>query len=420
MKGVDEWLKQQSGDKKQAFNDYLDRIDLAHKDLARATKWCQKWKRKLAAKTKGTVVTTPFSEIKLESAKHVWKGRVPTRMLTCVMGDPGEGKTTIVCSLAAQATRGQLAGDDAGQPVGVCICSAEDSPAHTLGPRLAVAGADMTRVHLMEFRDQNQFTRGVLFPDDCAAIRTRMEATGSKILIVDPLVAHLPPELNSWRDQDIRRALDAMKRLAEELDAAIIFLSHLNKNSSAPNPLYRLSNSIAISAAARSILWAAQDPTDESAKVLVHIKANVAEKAPTLRYCIESHLLADNIKTSKIVWAGEAPAITADDLMQQPSDKHEPLGAGDEAKLWLEGIIGPEGKEASFILKEAEKVGIAKRTLDRAKKALGVKPQFHGKSHHWLWVLPSKTKGSEGRNLVSQPVGNLALKDKKLLITSII
>lgn len=413
MKGVDDWLKKQSGDKKQAFLDYLDRIDLTHKDLTRATKRWQKWKKKLESQTKGTVVTVPFSEIKLESVKYVMKGRIPTRMTTGLIGDPDQGKTGVLCKVAADASRGQLAGDFAGQPVSVCICSAEDSPAHTLGPRLAAAGADMDRVHLMEFRDENQFARGVMFPDDVAAIRNRMQATGSRILIVDPLVAHLPPELNAWRDQDIRRALGAMARLAEDLDAAVIFLAHLNKNSSASNPLYRIGSSIGIPAAARSILWAAPDPTDEAMKVLLHLKCNVAEKAPTLRYRIESQVLAGDIKTSKIVWAGEAPTIKADDLMQPAHENQEHLSALGEAKQWLQAMVGKEGKEASSILAEAEKAGFKEKTLRRAKKELGIKSGFFGKDHRWGWMPPPKSEGQNGHGLVSGTSGHLALNNKK-------
>lgn len=418
MKGVDDWLKQQSGDKKQAFLDYLDRIDLTHKDLTRATKRWQKWKKKQESQTKGTVVTIPFSQIKLESVQWVSDGRIPTKMLTGVIGDPEQGKSTYLAWVAAQASRGQLAGEYAGKPVGVCVCSAEDSPASVIGPRLTIAGADMDRVHLMEFHDEHHLARGVLFPDDAAAIRTRMQETGSKILIVDPLVAHLPSGLNSWRDQDIRRALSAMSRLADELEAAVIFLCHLNKNASAPNPLYRIGSSIGIPAAARSILWAAPDPldpTNEYAHVLLHLKCNVAKKAPTLRYRTESHVLAGNIPTSKILWVGEASAIKADDLMQPPHENQEHLSALDEAKQWLQGIVGKEGKEAALILAEAKKAGFSEKTLRRAKSSLGIEAQFDGISKLWSWVLPSKAKGQGGQGSVSEPSGHLTPSHKKTI-----
>lgn len=387
---------------------YLDRVALDHALLKKVTAWWQRWREKEAARqAEGAVVAIPFSQITLEPARWTWRGRIPARMLTGVIGDPDQGKTTILCWLAAQASRGHLIGDYAGQPIGVCICSAEDSPAHVLGPRLAAAGADMDHVCLMEFREDN-LSRGVRFPDDRAAIRSRMQETGSKILIIDPLVAHLPSALNSWRDQDIRLALGAMSRLAEELEAAVIFLAHLNKNSSAPNPLYRIGSSIGIPAAARSILWAAPDPSDESAKVLLHLKCNVAEKSPTLRYRIESHVLAGDIKTSKIVWAGEDSAMKAEDLMEQPRDNQEHRGALAEAKVWLWETVGAQGKEAASVLKEAEKAGFSERTVRRAKADHGIKAQFDGKK--WVWVQP-ETQVSQGSQ--SKTSGSLAHSHKK-------
>lgn len=392
---------------------YLDHFGLDHPRLKRVMAWYQKWVTKQQAhEAEGTVEAIPFSDIKFERVRYTWAQRIPSGMLTGLIGDPDLGKSTILCSIAAQASRGQLAGDYAGQPIGVCICSAEDSPSHVFGPRLAAAGADLIRVHLLQFR-HDDIVRGVRFPDDCGAIRTRMQETGAKILIVDPLVAHLASALNSWRDQDIRVALGAMTHLAEELDAAVIFMVHLNKNSSAPNPLYRISNSIGIPAAARSILWAAPDPTDESTRVLLHLKCNVAEKAPTLRYRIESQLLADGIKTSKIVWGGEDSAIKADDLMEQPRDNQEHRGALAEAKVWLWGTVGAEGKEVASIFKDAEKVGISEKTLRRAKADLGIEPQFLGKSHHWVWVRPGKQTGQDGHGAKHKTSGHLAPNHKK-------
>ena len=391
---------------------YLDRVALDHLLLKKASAWYQRWREKqVAREAEGVVEAIPFSTIKLEPVRFAWAQRIPSRMITGMIGDPGLGKSTVLCQLAAQASRGELPGDDAGHPMGVCLCSAEDSPAHILGPRLTAAGADMTRVHLLQFR-QGDIARGVRFPDDCGAIRTRMQETSARMLILDPLVAHLASELNSWRDQDIRIALGSMTRLAEELDATVIFLVHLNKNSSSSNPLYRISNSIGIPAAARSILWAAPDPMDEAVNVLLHLKCNVAEKAPTLRYRIEPHLLADGLKTSKIVWIGEDTAMTAEDLMEQPRDNQEHRGALAEAKVWLWGIVGTQGVEAASLLKEAEKAGFSERTIRRAKADLGIEAKFDGKK--WVWVQPAK---QDGQGALSKKLGSLALNHKKTINT---
>ena len=77
--------------------------------------------------------------------------------------------------------------------------------------------------------------------------------------------------MNSHRDQDVRRALAPLAKLAEDTGAAVLIVRHLNK-SSGGNPLYR-GGSIGIIGAARSALLVASHPEDESRRVLATLKA---------------------------------------------------------------------------------------------------------------------------------------------------
>jgi hypothetical protein len=71
--------------------------------------------------------------------------------------------------------------------------------------------------------------------------------------MVDPLMAHLPVQVNSWKDQMVRQALAPLHGLAEETGAAVLVVAHLNKGQGT-DPLHRLGGSIGIPAAARSVL----------------------------------------------------------------------------------------------------------------------------------------------------------------------
>ena len=74
-------------------------------------------------------------------------------------------------------------------------------------------------------------------------------------------MAFLGATANSFRDQDVRRALAPLARLAETLGAAVIIVRHLTKNSAEGNPLYRGGASIGIIGAARSGLLEPVIPT---------------------------------------------------------------------------------------------------------------------------------------------------------------
>src|SRR5205823_3007590 len=112
-------------------------------------------------------------------------------------------------------------------------------------------------------------------------------------------MAYLDGEVNSFRDQDVRRCMHRLKALAEKTGAAVLIVRHLNKQSKGP-ALYRGGGSIGIIGAVRSALLVGRDPADETRRVLASNKCNLAAKPRSLLYTIEPHE-----KVSRIVWLGE-------------------------------------------------------------------------------------------------------------------
>jgi archaellum biogenesis ATPase FlaH len=344
-----------------------------------------------AASPSASVMLTPAAEVGIQKPQWLWEGRIPVGAVTALVGQPGLGKSTLSLELAARASRGQLAGDFDGEPLTVVIATAEDSFSTTVVPRLTAAEADLARIHFASVRHDG-ISGTITLPDDIPAIQTKMQEVGARLLIVDPLVAHLPGSVNSWRDQDVRRALAPLARLADDLGAAILAIVHLNKRDSA-DVLSRVSGSIGIVAAARSILLAASDPSDPDGptRVLAHVKSNLASPAPTLRYHIEGRVIDSSegkIQISGVVWMGEAPEIRASELLAQqaPEERSE----REEAAAWLQAALSDGPKPAEEILREGKRNGISERTLRRAKRDLRVRSQKAGgfRAGQWHWALP--------------------------------
>jgi hypothetical protein len=344
-----------------------------------------------AASPLGPVMLTPAAEVGIKKPEWLWEGRIPLGAVTALVGQPGLGKSTISLELAARASRGQLLGDFHGEPLAVVIATAEDSFSTTVLPRLVAAGADLARIHFVSVR-RDGISGTIMLPDDIPAIRTKMREVGARLLIVDPLVAHLPGSVNSWRDQDVRRALAPLARLADDLSAAILVIVHLNKRDSA-DVLSRVSGSIGIVAAARSILLAAPDPSDSDGptRVLAHVKSNLASPAPTLRYHIEDRSIdgpEGKIQTSGVVWMGEAPDVRASELLasQTPEERTE----REEAVTWLQEVLADGPRPADELVREARRTGLSEKTLHRAKRDLGVRSvkTGFGKAGRWCWALP--------------------------------
>jgi hypothetical protein len=83
--------------------------------------------------------TVRLSDVAPEALRWLWPGRIPAGRITLLEGDPGLGKSTLLCELAARISRGEpLPGADPlvapGAPRGVLLFSAEDDPFDTIRP----------------------------------------------------------------------------------------------------------------------------------------------------------------------------------------------------------------------------------------------------------------------------------------------
>jgi hypothetical protein len=344
----------------------------------------------------------PFAGIRRERVRWLWPGRIPLGMLTLLVGDPGLGKSILTCSLAAQVSR---AGADA------LLVSAEDSHGATVRPRLEAAGADLDRVHALEVR-RDGVEDGLALPDDAAELEELVRAKSIRLVVVDPLMAHLPERVNSWRDQSVRRALAPLHRLAAAHGCAVVVVAHLNK-SNGRDALHRTGGSIGIPAAVRSALLLARDPEDPEGdrgvqRVLAHAKCNVGPQAASLAVRIEPVLLPgeERIDTARVQIIGECEA-TASQLLDAPIVGEERT-AVDEAVDFLRGELAEGPVDTKEVQSAARAAGISDRTLDRARYALGVKADRLGEpgkrgGGHWIWRLPVKSATIKGAIPISDP-----------------
>jgi hypothetical protein len=275
---------------------------------------------------------------------------------------------------------------------GAVLLNLEDGLADTIAPRLEAAGADLSRIaSLQAVHDEDGKPR---FPTvkDIVDIRGACEKVQAKIVIIDPLMAHLDGRVNSWRDQDIRGALTALARMAEDTGVAVIIVRHLNK-SSGGQAIYRGGGSIGIIGAARCAYLVAKDPEDESRRVFANFKNNLAREAPSLSFSVEG---TDG--ASRIVWGGISNH-GAEALLAIPSSPEERT-ALDEAKTFLMDLLASGPVEAKRVQKEAKAAGIADATLRRAKKALGVRVEKHEFQGAWVWALPAKDAQDSPKMLI--------------------
>lgn len=326
-----------------------------------------------------------------ERLRYLEPGRVPLGLVSVLGGYGGLGKSQFTLLMAAKQSRGEY-----GIPGAVVIATAEDGLSTTVRPRLEAVQADLDLVHFIVIQSDDGLEDGIAIPDDLDIVAGELERVGARLLIIDPLVAHLPGDIDSHKDQSVRRALAPLYRLAQELDCAVVVLIHLNK-AQGMQPLQRLSGSGAFGNAARSVLLLDRDPDDPDGaegqrRVLAHVKANDGPLMPSLLFEIEPILLPatatePDVETSRMELLGESPH-SGRALLAAGAESEEERTALDEAIDFLLVELGDEQRRlASELVKGAMAIGIAKTTLHRARKQLGVETAKVGFSRGWEWWL---------------------------------
>jgi hypothetical protein len=271
------------------------------------------------------------------------------------------------------------------------MLTAEDALAQVVRPRLEAAGANISRVHFGAMPRDGVDTP-ILLPDDITELGALVEQKTARLVVIDPLMAHLAGAIDSWKDQKVRQALAPLHHMAEERSAAVLVVAHLNKGQG-NDPLQRLGGSIGIPAAARSVLLLGREPgePDGSRRVLAHVKNNLAAPVANLAFALESVQLRDSgIETVRIVDAGFSPYGAADLLSIDRTQRGSKLT---DAITLLEEQLGTAPKLASEVLEAGKQLGISESTLKRAKNQLGIETEKAGFGAGWLWLLPSSEEG---------------------------
>jgi hypothetical protein len=336
-------------------------------------------------------VMSTFSDIQPRPVEWLWRPWIPLGALTLLDGDPGLGKSTIAVDLAARVSVGWAMPPDYGNatdPADVLILSAEDDPHTTIRPRLDAAGADVSRVHILTAMRVGEAEHPPVLPYDLTAVEGMILDKGIKLTIVDPLMAYLDSDIDSHRDQDVRRCLHQLKLLAERTLSALLIIRHLNKLLAGP-ALYRGGGSIGIIGAVRAALIVGRNPADPTQSVLAPVKCNLARMPPALLYGHEP--VGPDV--SRIGWVGETD-LTADDILIHPGGSKQ--SAGDQCTEAVRRLLPPGSRMESAELEErCKQMGFSERAVKHARRALEVRAFKDSSTGNWFVEMPLKGDSGE-------------------------
>ncbi|HCK5044075.1 AAA family ATPase [Pseudomonas aeruginosa] len=337
------------------------------------------------------------ASIKPVAIRWLWPGWIAQGKLHILAGAGGTGKTTLLLGLIATITSAGRWPDgerckEAGNAI---IWSSEDDPADTIVPRLAAAGADLRRVHIIQGRINPQ---GEVEPFDPASdidlLRETAEAIGGvSLLMLDPVVSAIKGDMH--KANEVRRGLQCVVDFAEAHACAVVGVSHFAKGTAGGSPAERVVGSQAFSALARTVLVAAKQE-DSDLRVLARAKSNISVDEGGVSYTIGPASIETEhgpIETTRVLWGdkleGSARDILGDvEATGEDGDRSEL----DEVCDFLRDLLREGPVQTKRIKAEASDAGHSWMTVRRAQKlveAVAFRKGEEGRKGggNWYWKL---------------------------------
>ena len=309
-----------------------------------------------------------FADIQAEEVKWLWYPYIPYGKITILQGDPGCGKTMAVLSLAALLSKGEsLPFEEADrEPINILYQTSEDGIADTIKPRLESAGANCTRIKII-----NEEKRALTFDDP--RLEQSILQENARLLILDPLSAYIGPTVSMNQANEVRGAFRSLYAMAQRTKCAVLIVAHMNKMSGI-SALYRTSGSIDIAGAVRSILTVTRYQRSPTQRVLVPVKSNLAAAGPALLFELSDHVewLRQLDEDAESLLNG------CDSLTEAPTKQQQ---VEEELPRLLEK--GPVSNQE--IIQHFKNKGIQDRTVNLVKGRLNIRSVRKGDK--WYWQL---------------------------------
>ena len=341
-------------------------------------------------------VLTSLADVTPRPVEWLWPSRIAIGKLTLIAGDPGLGKSFITLDMAARVSTGNIWPDGIGGnngPGGVVILNAEDDLADTVRPRLDAAGADVSRIKALvavkhfDFEAGRERQHPFNLAEDLDALEQAIrDVADCRFVVIDPISAYLG-RTDSHKNAEIRGLLVPLSELAARHGVALVAVTHLRKGEGPA--MYRAMGSLGFVAAARAAYAVTKDKDDSTGqrRLVLPVKNNLGNDRTGLAYRLDDAFSANGQPVVK--WEAGPVEISADDALCPDNGRDEgDSSALDEARDWLQDSLAGGPRSAKEVVAEARADGIAKRTLDRAKKDLGIIAAKTGFDAGWTWRLP--------------------------------
>ena len=196
--------------------------------------------------------------------------------------------------------------------------------------------------------------------------------TKARMLILDPIQAYLGGGMDMNRANEARDMTKKLGALAEKYQCAIVLIGHMNK-AAGNKAAYRGMGSIDFFAVARSVLLVGRVEGEPNIRGVVQIKNNLAAFGQPKAFALSEdgfQWLGDYEIMADEVLGGIAPKVNKMELAK---------------RMLRELALASNAVLSNEIFDMADEQGISKRTLENAKRELGIRARKINNS--WYWEL---------------------------------
>jgi hypothetical protein len=345
--------------------------------------------RRASSSAARQLTSVRLSRVAMRHIHWVWPGRIAVGMHSTIAGEPGIGKSTLLYWIAAAVTTGGAwpCGEGTAPKGSVIILSAEDAPEYTIKPRFVAAGGDPDKITLVTAtKDEEGRSSGFTLARDLQALEELIEEIGDVVLvIVDPITSYLG-DADGHSNTDIRGVVEPLHEMAARKGVAVLTNTHFAKSGAAnkSRASHRVIGSTAFIALPRVALSVVQDSEDDSRRLVLHLKNNIAPAAPGLAYRLDQRLASYEddapLYASCVVWEAEHVTMTADQAvaehesrLRDDGKRERPAPARDAAESFLRELF--EGREEETLTTReinaaAREAGISAQPLREARERL--------------------------------------------------
>lgn len=342
----------------------------------------EKWKEEKLAQAMTCLLpkeclTRPVSTLSggMKRRTAILRAVLPFGKVTLLQGDPGDGKSKLMLSIAALLSKGEplpFTDEEKTEPMTIIYQTTEDDADDTVVPRFNSAGGNGENLIFIK-----EDEKSLSFGDN--RIAEAIEKYHAKLLILDPMSSYIGEGCSMNNANETRAEFNHLIAVAKDTGCAIVIIAHMNKMKDT-NPLYRTNGSIDIAGAARSILAITRTPNKEASaeRCMVQVKSNLAPTGSAILFEVAEKgvdFISEMEMTAEQAFQSLAPK------MGRPNDKEI------KAKEFLVEMLKDGEMLSTDCEEKLEAAGFKKSTVKKAKKKAGVISEKKG--FLWYWSLPA-------------------------------